>query len=80
MKTVFNPFTGQPDYTGEGGGLTNGDKGDITVGMDGESLEINPESVTYEKIQNVSATNKLLGRSSSGSGNVEETFCICSVS
>lgn len=31
--------------------------------------------VTYAKIQNVSATNKLLGRSSSGAGIVEEITC-----
>jgi hypothetical protein len=32
-------------------------------------------SVTYAKIQNVSATDKLLGRSSSGAGAVEEITC-----
>jgi hypothetical protein len=32
-------------------------------------------AITYAKIQNVSATDKLLGRSSAGSGNVEEIAC-----
>jgi len=32
-------------------------------------------AITYAKIQNVSATDKLLGRSSSGAGNVEEIVC-----
>jgi hypothetical protein len=32
-------------------------------------------AITYAKIQNVSATDKLLGRSSAGSGNVEEITC-----
>ena len=33
------------------------------------------DGVTYAKIQNVSATDKLLGRSSAGAGNVEEITC-----
>jgi hypothetical protein len=33
------------------------------------------DAVTYAKIQNVSATDRLLGRSSAGSGNVEEITC-----
>lgn len=33
------------------------------------------DAVTYAKIQNVSATDKLLGRSTAGAGNVEEITC-----
>ena len=33
------------------------------------------DAVTYAKIQNVSATDKLLGRSTAGSGDVEEIAC-----
>jgi hypothetical protein len=33
------------------------------------------DAITYAKIQNVSATDKLLGRSSSGAGDVEEIAC-----
>ena len=33
------------------------------------------DAITYAKIQNVSATDKLLGRSSSGAGDVEEIVC-----
>lgn len=36
---------------------------------------ISGSAVTYAKIQNVSATDKLLGRSSSGAGDVEEIAC-----
>ena len=36
---------------------------------------IDDASVTYAKIQDVSATDKILGRSSSGSGDVEEITC-----
>ena len=33
------------------------------------------DAVTYAKIQNVSATNRLLGRSSAGAGDIEEIAC-----
>jgi hypothetical protein len=36
---------------------------------------IDNDSVTYAKIQNVSATDKLLGRSSAGAGDIEEITC-----
>ena len=39
------------------------------------SGDITNSSVTYAKIQNVSATDRLLGRSSAGSGVVEEITC-----
>jgi len=37
--------------------------------------QIDDDAVTYAKIQNVSATDMVLGRSSSGSGDVEEIAC-----
>lgn len=37
--------------------------------------EITDDAVTYAKIQNVSATDKLLGRSTAGAGDVEEITC-----
>ena len=36
---------------------------------------IENDSVTYAKMQNVSATDKVLGRSTSGAGDVEEIAC-----
>jgi hypothetical protein len=39
------------------------------------TAKIADDAVTYAKIQNVSATDRLLGRSSSGAGNVEEITC-----
>jgi len=58
-----------------GGGLTDGDKGDITVSGSGATWTIDNGVVTYAKMQDVSATDKLLGRSSSGAGDVEEIAC-----
>ena len=45
--------------------------GDVTIDNLGETT-IGASKVTYAKIQNVSATNRVLGRTSAGSGIVEE--------
>ena len=45
--------------------------GDATVAAGG-ALTIAADAVTYAKMQNVSATNRILGRDSSGAGVVEE--------
>lgn len=37
--------------------------------------DIDADAVTYAKLQNVSATDKLLGRASAGAGNAEEIAC-----
>lgn len=54
------------------GALTDGDKGDITVSSTGTVFTIDNSAVTYAKMQNVSATSKLLGRNSSTTGPPEE--------
>ena len=48
--------------------------GDVTSVADGAQTIAN-DAVTYAKMQNVSATDKLLGRSSAGAGDVEEIAC-----
>lgn len=60
------------EFTGSGGIQTGAFSGDVTKSAGGTALTIANDVVTYAKMQNVSATNKLLGRSTAGSGDVEE--------
>ena len=48
--------------------------GEVTSVADGAQT-IATDAVTYAKMQNVSATDKVLGRSTAGAGNVEEISC-----
>ena len=54
------------------GGVSDGDKGDITVSGSGATWTIDNDVVTYAKIQNVSATSRILGRKTAGAGDAEE--------
>lgn len=51
--------------------LADGDRGDITVSMLGTVWTVDNDVVTYAKMQNVSAGNRLLGRGA-GAGDPEE--------
>lgn len=66
-----NGATAAPSFVTPSGGLTNGDKGDITVAGGGSSLSIDSRSVSYGKMPLV-ANGKLLGRRSSVEGDMEE--------
>ena len=59
VKAAYTAYTG--DVTGTGSGSL--------------ALTIANDAVTYAKMQNVSATDKILGRSTSGAGDVEEIAC-----
>jgi hypothetical protein len=65
-------------------GLTGTNSGDQTITLTGDvtgtgagsfAATIATDSVTYAKMQNVSVTDRLLGRSTLGAGNVEEIIC-----
>lgn len=62
---------------GSGSGGINQLTGDVTAGpgTGSQAATIADDAVTYAKMQNVSATDKVLGRSSVGAGNVEEIAC-----
>jgi hypothetical protein len=63
LESAFNATTGHNHDGTSGGGAPI-----PTTGYQNDS-------VTYAKIQNVSATDKVLGRSSSGAGDIEEITC-----
>ena len=62
-------LTGAVTGTGTGSFATTFSAGAVT------SAAISSAAVTYDKIQNVSATDRLLGRSTAGAGSVEEITC-----
>jgi Repeat of unknown function (DUF5907) len=55
-----------------GTGVSDGDKGDIVVSSSGTVWTIDAGVVAYAKMQNISATGRVLGRFSAGAGIVEE--------
>jgi len=58
--------------TGGGAGVTDGDKGDITVSSTGTVWTIDTSAVTYAKLQNTTAPSVLLGRGSASAGVPQE--------
>ena len=57
---------------GAPGTVADGDKGDITVSTSGSVWTVDNDAITYAKMQNVSATSRILGRRSAGAGDPEE--------
>lgn len=73
-KSQFNTACTDGDFlfVGDVIGLTDGDKGDITVSSSGTVWTIDNDVITYAKMQNISATDRLLGRDTTGAGDTEE--------
>lgn len=68
--------SGGIEFTGSGGIQTSAFTGDVTKSSGGTSTTIANDAVTYAKLQNVSATSRVLGRKGAGAGDAEE----CSLS
>ncbi|MGH6736551.1 MAG: tail fiber protein [Methyloceanibacter sp.] len=56
---------------GGGGGVSDGDKGDITVSGGGGTWTVDNDAVTFAKMQNVTS-DRLIGRDTASSGDPEE--------
>jgi hypothetical protein len=56
----------------QGPSVSDGDKGDITVSASGATWTIDAQAVSYAKIQNISATSRILGRKTAAAGSTEE--------
>jgi len=63
---------GGVEFSGAGGIQRSALTGDVTASAGSNSTTIANDAVTYAKIQNVSATNRILGRATAGAGDVEE--------
>lgn len=60
------------EITADAAGLVDGDYGDWTISSSGTVATIDADAVTYAKMQNISATDRILGRDTAGAGNTEE--------
>jgi hypothetical protein len=65
-------MTGTVLSSSGGGGVSDGDKGDITVSSSGTAWTIDNNTVTYAKMQDASAGNVVLCRANSASGDYGE--------
>jgi hypothetical protein len=67
--------TGGLEFTGAGGIRRSALTGDVTASAGSNTTTIANDAVTYAKMQNVSTTDRVLGRQTAGGGDVEEIIC-----
>lgn len=70
-RTLIDRGFANATYAPIASGITNGDKGDITVSGGGATWTIDSGAVTFNKIQTIDS-QKILGRYSAGAGNIQE--------
>jgi hypothetical protein len=77
-STTAGDITGVTAGDGLSGGGTSGTVSlaisvdDSTIETDSDAIRVKDDGITYAKIQNVTATDRILGRDSSGAGVIEE--------
>ena len=63
------------EFSGAGAIQRSALTGDVTAAAGSDATTIANDAVTYAKMQNISDTDKVLGRSTAGAGDVEEIAC-----
>jgi len=73
VTLTYNSSTDKLDIASSGGsgGVSDGDKGDITVSGSGATWTIDARAVTFGKMPSVT-DNRLLGRSAGSAGDTQE--------
>ena len=72
-QQVFITVSKEDIDTLGGGGLSDGDYGDVTVSSSGTVWTIDNDAVTYAKMQNTGAGNVVLTRADAAAGDIGET-------
>lgn len=72
ITLTYNDGDGTFTVASTAAGVTDGDKGDVVVSGGGATWTVDDQAITYAKIQNISATSRILGRKTAGAGLAEE--------